>query len=239
MFTLCITTMDRYDDFLIHYLPKYIDNTLIDEIIITDENGNDIDKIIKQFGNCDKLKLIKNEYRLGVFNNKLKAWSYSNNEWIASIDSDNFADVNYFEVAKEYIENKVIDMKNIILAPSKCKPEFDFTMFNKIYNKSNLEKNNIHFMNCFNIGNFIINKYLIDNLNLKNEQQNIKICCILDGIFLNTLLFEQLDLNFHIVENLEYEHNIHPNSYVVKFNFDFDNFSEIKNYFYNRFNILG
>ena len=45
MFSLCIPTMDRYDKFLSNYLPKYLDNELISEIIITDENGYDIQKI--------------------------------------------------------------------------------------------------------------------------------------------------------------------------------------------------
>lgn len=39
MFSLCIPTMDIFDDFLSIYLPKYINNSLIIEIIITDENG--------------------------------------------------------------------------------------------------------------------------------------------------------------------------------------------------------
>ena len=39
MFTLCIPTLNRFDDFLSKYLPKYLENKLINEIIITDENG--------------------------------------------------------------------------------------------------------------------------------------------------------------------------------------------------------
>ena len=40
MFSLCIPTMDRFDKFLSRYLPKYLANEYINEIIITDENGN-------------------------------------------------------------------------------------------------------------------------------------------------------------------------------------------------------
>ena len=46
MFTLCIPTLNRFDDFLSKYLPKYLENNLINEIIITDENGDDVNKII-------------------------------------------------------------------------------------------------------------------------------------------------------------------------------------------------
>ena len=49
MFSLCIPTMDRFDNFLSKYLPKYLENEYINEIVITDENGNDIEKIKKEF----------------------------------------------------------------------------------------------------------------------------------------------------------------------------------------------
>ena len=41
--------MNRYDDFLSIYLPKYLSNPYIDEILINDENGNDYSKIKKIF----------------------------------------------------------------------------------------------------------------------------------------------------------------------------------------------
>ena len=41
MFSLCIPTMDRFDSFLKGFLEKYLTFELIDEIIITDENGID------------------------------------------------------------------------------------------------------------------------------------------------------------------------------------------------------
>ena len=41
-------------------LNRRIENEYIDEIVITDETGNDVDKIINKFGDNPKLKLIKN-----------------------------------------------------------------------------------------------------------------------------------------------------------------------------------
>jgi len=38
MFSLCIPTMDRFDNFLSRYLPKYLANEYVSEVIITDEN---------------------------------------------------------------------------------------------------------------------------------------------------------------------------------------------------------
>jgi hypothetical protein len=54
MFSLSIATMDRFDTFLVKYLSEYINNQHIDEIIITDENGNDVDKIRVNFPNNNK-----------------------------------------------------------------------------------------------------------------------------------------------------------------------------------------
>lgn len=226
MFSLCIPTIDRFDKFLVKYLPNYINNNLINEIIISDENGNDITKIQKTF-NSNKLRLFKNEKILGPFLNKLSACSKASNEWIVLIDSDNFANEKYFQIANEYINNNVLG-KNIVLAPCFAKPSFNFSHLSGfIYKKDSFKSNkeienakiNRHFYNSevlMNTGNYIINKYLIDNINLKNETENIKKSAACDVIYFNTLLFEQLDLNLHVVPNLEYNHVVHNGSIYIQ-----------------------
>ena len=142
MFSLCIPTLDRFDDFLSRYLVEYLENEYINEIIITDENGNDIEKINKAFPNNSKLILIKNDSRLGPFLNKMKACSFAKNEWIVLMDSDNFAHKDYFVLAKKYIENVIGNSKNIILAPSKARPNFDYSHLSGfIYKKGDFLKN--------------------------------------------------------------------------------------------------
>ena len=173
MFSLCIATMDRYDTFLKKNLPKYLTNDLISEIIITDENGNDVKKILEAFPNNDKLALHVNDTRLGPFKNKHKACSLAKNEWIVLMDSDNFADVDYFITGKNYIDNNELS-KNTILAPSFAKPNFDYRqMAGLIYKKGNFKANKVversKRVTCdtlMNTGNYIINKYLIDVSNL-------------------------------------------------------------------------
>lgn len=220
MFSLCIPTINRYDNFLSKNLPKYIKNSLIDEIIICDENGNDIDKIKKSNLNLDKVKLFKNDNILGPFLNKIKVCKKAKNEWIALIDSDNFAYDNYFITAKNYIENN--NCNNLsILAPSWAQPRFDYRDFeNKIINKTNLKtlKHNDLFLCCMNTGNYIINKNLIDIINLDKETDNIKKSPSCDVIFFNTLLFEQTGMDFHIIKDLYYEHIIHDDSIYIKTN---------------------
>ena len=247
MFSLCIPTLDRFDNFLSKYLIKYFDNEYISEIIITDENGNDIEKIKHTFPDNEKLVLIKNEERLGPFLNKIKACSYAKNEWIVLMDSDNFAYKDYFMVVKKYIDEKIGEQKNIILAPSKARPNFDYSHLSGfIYKKgsfnqnNNLEKKIIQKHNSpsttlMNTGNYVINKYLIENLNLSLERDNIQKSSACDVIYFNTLLFEQLDLNMYIVPNLEYDHVVHNGSIYTQTCSIYKGFN---NLVYNRYNNL-
>ena len=245
-FSLCIPTMNRFDKFLSKSLPLYISNIHINEIIICDENGNDFDKILTSDFMCSKLKLYKNKSQLGPFLNKINCCSKAINEWIVLIDSDNFADYNYFNVAISYIDNNNNITKNSILSPSRATPRFDFThLSNLIITKNNLKKISINQKNIIknrtnmdvlmNTGNYIINKYLIDNINLSMEKKNIEYSSACDVIYFNTLLFEQLDLQFHVLSDLEYQHTVHSESiYILTCN----KFKNFNNSIYNRFNNL-
>jgi len=230
MFSLCIPTLERYDNFLSNNLIKYLDNDLINEIIITDENGNDIEKIEKYLNNhmnYNKLVLIKNENVLGPFLNKYKCCLYAKNEWIALIDSDNYADYNYFITAKNFID-KNIKNKNVILAPSFAKPTFDYRLLNNfIYKKGNYINNNNIELTLLNTGNYILNKFLINNINLDNEYEIIKCSYSCDVLFFNTLLFEQLDLHLYVVPNLEYEHVVHNGSIYMNTHYKYQHIADI------------
>ena len=246
MFSLCIPTMNRFDKFLIRYLPEYLNNEYIDEIIITDENGSDIEKIKNYFPNNEKMILIKNDTVLGPFLNKYKACSIAKNEWIALIDSDNFADKNYFITAKNYINENIQLQKNVILSPSVGKLNFDFSHLSGfIFTKENIEEhrqkekliikpNNVISETLFNLGNYIINKQLINNLDINSEIITIHKSSACDVIYFNVLLFEQLDLNFHVVPNLHYEHVVHNESVFIltRYNNE-DVINNIKERFYN------
>ena len=245
MFSLCIPTMNRYDNFLSKYLPLYLENSLIDEIIITDETGEDVHKI-RQFFQNSKLVLHINENKLGPFLNKLKACSMAKNEWIALIDSDNFADYNYFLVAKNFIDTQT-PTKNSILAPYFAMPNFNFSYLSGVVYKKGMFDNNkkleeVLLNNSYsnsetlmNTGNYIINKFLVDNLDLSNETENIKMSSACDVIYLNTLLFEQLDLNLYVVPNLSYNHVVHNGSIYIQTHAQFRDFN---NNTYNRYRKL-
>lgn len=238
MFTLCIPTMDRFDSFLSNYLPKYLNNILIDEIVITDETGNDAYKIKNAFPNNDKIKVFVNENRVGPFLNKLKACSHASNEWIVLMDSDNFASDDYFVKAAEYISAVIEEQKDVILAPSYASPNFNYSHLNgfvyekgrfqsnKLLEQQNNTSNNCNSLIMMNTGNYVINKYLIDNVDLSKEIDNIKYSSACDVIYFNTLLFEQFDLKLHVVPNMIYDHVVHSGSIYTQTEAQFRNFND-------------
>lgn len=226
-FTLCIPTMNRFDNFLKRNLPYYIEESRIDQIVICDENGEDVQKIAKEF-HSEKLLLVTNTKRLGCILNKMKCMSLSRNEWICLLDSDNFPDHDYFKNANRYIVQNHLDKpysnKNVILSPCFARPNFVFHEFcDKIITKSNLlkhlEEEKIKGIPTMfgtevlmNIGNYVINKSVPDNLDFSNETEIIPKTNACDVIFFNTLAFEQLNLHFHVVPGLEYDHTQHDGS---------------------------
>jgi len=236
MFSLCIPTMDRFDTFLNKNLKKYLLNELIDEIIITDENGNDYEKIKNNFQN-EKLKVFKNKKQLGPFLNKLECCKKAKNEWIVLMDSDNFADQSYFDTLSKYIQMNNLT-KLTILAPDFAKPRFDYTkILPKILTNTSMKKmiNKTSFLTAMNTGNYVLNKYLIENINISKETENIKKSSSCDVIFFNTLLFEQFDVSFRIITGLNYEHVVHDGSVYLT---TCSKYRDFNKQVHDRFNLL-
>lgn len=236
MFSLCITTMNRYN-FLSKNLPNYIQNNLIEEIIIQDENGKDVDKIKKSGLDLTKIKLYQNKKKLGPFLNKIEVCKKAKNDWIVLMDSDNYANADYFKVAKDYIEKQNNEL--IILAPSWAKPNFDYRKLeNMIYRKGNFrEYRQTKKINecCMNTGNYVLNKKIFSLINLEKETKNISKSSACDVIYFNTLCFEQTNVEMHIVKDLHYNHVVHNDSIYLKTCNIFKDFNKIV---YQRFRKL-
>ncbi len=235
MFSLCIPTMNRYDEFLKYFLPQYLKNPLINEIIICDENGEDVKKIYNNPEFIDpRIRLYINEKRLGPLHNKLKTIKLATNDWIALIDSDNFADEDYFKEASSFILKKKPNNSSI-LAPVAANPGknsveyathagFNFKAFagfniNIDYFKTMTEdkfRRHNQLLLLFNTGNFILHKSLIQCLLLDGEDSNLK-TDFFDVFYFNTLLFEQIPgLNFYVVPKMSYQHSIHNGSTTLQ-----------------------
>lgn len=101
--TLGIPTYRRFKPFLEQYLPEYLSLPFVDEILICDETGEDIEQIRQQpWGSNKKLTLVKNPERYGVYKNKLTVLNAAKNDWVAIIDSDNQVLPEYFQALYTY-----------------------------------------------------------------------------------------------------------------------------------------
>lgn len=244
--SLCIPTKDRYDTFLGKYLEQYmtfLKDGIIDEIVIADETGNDYNKIFQKYKDSildthSRIKLIKNSKVLGVFLNKLQVCNLASNKYVALIDSDNFADRDYFINAKKYIVGLNSNRNNsdndyssndyssndIIIAPSFAKPHepLNYKKYcETVITKKNIKQfiNDIRFQTFLNTGNYILSQNITKNINYNISNQpnildNITSC---DVIFFNLLALQQFaNLEMHIVNNMEYIHNVHDDSEYLK-----------------------
>ncbi len=231
--------MNRYDEFLKYFLPEYLKNPLIKEIIICDETGEDVRKIqanpalaLSIVTPLAKIRLYINEERLGPLKNKLKTMKLATSEWIALIDSDNFADEDYFKEAASFI-TKRRPSSHSILAPSAADPGknsteyashagFNFRAFagfniNKDYFKVMTEekfRQHNQLLLLFNTGNFVLHKSLVHNFRFEDPGFKTD---FFDVLYFNTLLFEQVPgLNFYVVPKMSYRHTIHNGSITIQ-----------------------
>jgi hypothetical protein len=222
--------MNRFDPFLKSYLElylKYLNYGIINEIVICDETGDDYQKIMDTFGDVPNLKVYKNDSVLGVFKNKLKVASLASFDYIALIDSDNFADETYFKTVREYIsDNGHLFSSHLILAPSFAKSNFNYKSFEgNIVTKANLK--DVYYSTGFtmllNTGNYIIHKNIINNITY--DDSIMFYITSGDVLYFNLLGFLQFeDFQFHIVKDLEYEHIVHDGSIYLNTHHNCDGF---------------
>jgi len=222
--SLCIPTMNRWK-FLKINIPKYLANSLIDEIVIVDETGEDYALLKEAYASEPKIKLFKNKYKLGPFLNKLECIKKACNEWVCLIDSDNYADEDYFFSFLSYVNNNPIS--NIVYCPSFAKPRFDmrsfeFTHIRKDTIKSFLSLGSLQLIKTLlNAGNYIIHKSSANILTqLINSDDYIKTTAedviTSDVMYMNYLLLNE-GFELFIVPNMEYEHVCHDTSLCVLF----------------------
>jgi Glycosyl transferase family 2 len=222
-FSLCIPTMDRFDTFLRDNLKRYFvfkEVEILDEIIVVDENGNDYEKIKKEFPNQEGLHVYKNEEILGVFKNKIRAASYAKTgNFIAVIDSDNFADEHYFRTVKDFIiQKKLTTDIPMALAPTFAKPKYDYRYYSGYLINAETAFNLFHqntMVTFLNTANFVITKCVDEQVVCPEE--SLSQLHFIDVLYKHVLAFQQIpDYRIYAVPGLEYEHTIHDDSYFVK-----------------------
>ncbi len=203
---------------------------MVNEIVITDENGNDVSAIVRDYGehvSSGKIKVYVNDKQLGAFLNKLNAISKASNIWVAIIDSDNYVDNSYFETAYNYIKTNNLDESSMcVLQPIISKPSkhiahwnghqgFNYVgKFDEYISCQNIKKYNMNEVTgMLNTCNYVINKNVISKINYSNEK--IPLC--VDGLFFGVLCLEQIpEFKYYIVNNMYYFHTVHDGSTYIK-----------------------
>jgi len=234
--SLCIPTKNRFDNFLNNYLDNYLDylkRKIINEIIISDEDGLDYEKINNKYKdyiiNNNDFKVYKNSKVLGVFINKHKVSCLANNDYVALLDSDNFADENYFLTVKKFIyENKDKLSKHFVIAPDFAKPCLDYSAHSEVFYTKNNVKNYLDrhlFPQLLNTGNYVFTKNLMTKLKYESFIENMHRIGPYDVVFSNLLFFQQYeDFQFHCLKGLNYSHVVHNDSEFLKNHHSCDSF---------------
>ena len=166
--SVCIPTMRRFS-FLKDSIPKYLENPYVTEVVVTDETGEDYADITAAFSH-PKLRVYQNERRLGSVENKQRAASYATSDFIAIIDSDNFADVQYFEAFKQYVSTREVT-DTMVFLPSAAKPNFYYTQFiGRVLNKHTVRQYWPEIETCLNTMNMIISRKFLATFNIMADK---------------------------------------------------------------------
>uniref|UniRef100_A0A6C0DKJ9 Glycosyltransferase 2-like domain-containing protein n=1 Tax=viral metagenome TaxID=1070528 RepID=A0A6C0DKJ9_9ZZZZ len=95
--TVAIPTMERWS-FLKDQIPKYLNDPNVSYLVISDENGKDINIICElEMDSNPKLRLYQNDTVLGVYGNKRQCLLKAPSEWVAVLDSDNKFGSDFFD----------------------------------------------------------------------------------------------------------------------------------------------
>lgn len=95
--TVAIPTMERWS-FLKDQVPKYLNDPNVAFVVVSDENGKDINIICElELDSHSKLRLYNNDTILGVYGNKRQCFLKAPSEWVAVLDSDNKFGPDFFE----------------------------------------------------------------------------------------------------------------------------------------------
>lgn len=216
MLSICIPTMKRWN-FLKDTIPEMLKHEIVKEIVICDETGEDIKEIEKSnFAKHPKLRLIQNEKRLGIYQNKRKVGNLAEGEWIGILDSDNIFPDIWFEEIESIItkdkEKKTIygsaSFRNVHLETGKEERpciEFDGLVLNKDTWNGMFSRKKWNFL--LNDGNWILPregmKYLVEM-----ESEKLQAA---DAIYMLKTWIEA-GYTMKYVEGLEYIHTVHGGS---------------------------
>ena len=205
--------MNRWD-FLKVNLDKYIQNSLISEIIVLDETGSDTSAIRQRY---PSVYAYTNARRIGAFKNKRAVVKMATSEWVALIDSDNFAPQEYFSaflqaVAKHPDVNVFAPIGTL---PTAGHQGFDYSEFEgeiSIENYKSLFRRN---QGIFNTGNYIVRRQHFLRPEFDGDPRLIDKVTALDVMYQNYLLFQNQNTVMYVTPGMKYFHTVHDGSYYI------------------------
>ena len=211
MLTIAIPTMKRWS-FLKTMLPVFLARPEVKEVVLCDETGEDYEAAAAAFRTNPRLRLYKNETRLGIYENKKKVLGLCSG-WVALLDSDNVFPDEWFDFIREldFSDERRIygsaEFKNLHTSGKVERPcaHFAGTVLNKA--SWNLF---LHKAKCFyllNDGNWILHSDAVKMLPpMKSETVQAA-----DAIFTLWTLVKN-GYSAHYPAGLEYIHMTHPGS---------------------------
>lgn len=213
--SVCIPTMRRFS-FLKDSIPKYLANPQVTELIVTDETGEDYDAITHAFSH-PKLRVYKNEHRLGAIANKQRAASYATGDYTCIVDSDNYAPPEYFQAFRSYLSSHPTTESTVFL-PCFARPSFNYTRFIG----TPITKFNVHMMYpdinaCLNTMNLIVKTSFLRTYNLMNHTPW---CVDADGahdaLYFSLYSLFEMNASLVVVPGMEYDHVVHKGSWYME-----------------------
>lgn len=224
-FSICIITENCYESGLQNILSFFLNETLIDDIIIFDKSGSDIIKISnnKSIENEYKLNLILGCKNIDDLSIKIKCGKLSKNQWVVFYDSFAVPDNTFFNNVKNYILKNIANQEHVALAPCYAKGGqigYGFyhylagsiitrDNFNKIVDKQTDANTNNSVFNLLTTGTFIYHRSTLNNIDLSKDKHLFSESIHYNTLLLKTLMFEQLNsFELHVVPGMEYNNQL-------------------------------
>lgn len=204
MFSLCITTYNRFD-MLMESFAQVVNDNRISEILIVDDCSpagmqNKIDFHVREI---PKIKFYKNNVNLGMSRNKVRSVELASNPWCIIFDSDNVIDPSYLDALPEYLA------PSVIYCPNFAKPQFDYRKYaGQTINADNAGKVMSKPMGecALNTCNYLVNRE--EYLRVYEYNPDMKGT---DTIWFNYLWLKAGN-SLHVVKGMEYMHRVHAGS---------------------------
>jgi glycosyltransferase involved in cell wall biosynthesis len=211
--SIAIATMRRWT-FLKSMLPIFLSRSEVSEVVLCDETGEDADAATEAFGTNPKLKIYRNEKRLGIYENKCKALSLAQGPWVAVLDSDNVFPEEWFECIKDLDSSDPLriygsaDFKTLNMESGQIHTpciQFSGVSLNKDSWNNFLHKERSYFL--LNDGNWILHKNASSFLPPITSESILAV----DAIFILWVLIKN-GFTINYPTGLEYIHLVHPGS---------------------------